>query len=181
MRFLLCFKKRFCCSTLIYQTFNWKQIQAIWYVPWCYNYFHPYQGLDQSNFFSFNQGKVFFFSIYLIPTYKNGSTRKKKQCYNWFTIFYMLIKEQLSPIAFFTEWISIGLKNVWLLLFIVDNISSKLSKITLRFQHSSSIFSSLGKSPNLPLPSSSSTTLTNFFLEGCLLIQWKLYLIWKLK
>lgn len=83
----------------------------------------------------------------------------------------MLIKEQLSPIAFFTEWISIGLKNVWLLLFIVDNISSKLSKITLRFQHSSSIFSSLGKSPNLPLPSGSSTTLTNFFLEGCLLIQ----------
>ena len=83
----------------------------------------------------------------------------------------MRIKEQLSPIAFFTEWISIGLKNVWLLLFIVDNISSKLSKITLRFQHSSSIFSSLGKSPNLPLSSSSSTTLTNFFLEGCLLIQ----------
>ena len=77
IRFLLCFKKRFCCSTLIYQKFNWKQIQAIWYVSWCYNSFHPYQGLDQSNFYSFNQRKVFCFSIYLIPTYKKGSTRKK--------------------------------------------------------------------------------------------------------
>lgn len=136
----------------------------------------------RSKQFLFIQSEKSFLLFNLFNTYlQKRFNQKKKQCYNWFTIFYMRIKEQLSPMTFFTEWISIGLKNVWLLLFIVDNISSKLSKITLRFQHSSSIFSSLGKSPNLPLPSSSSTTLTNFFLEGCLLIQWKLYLIWKLK
>ena len=136
----------------------------------------------RSKQFLFIQSEKSFLLFNLFNTYlQKRFNQKKKQCYNWFTIFYMRIKEQLSPMTFFTEWISIGFKNVWLLLFIVDNISSKLSKITLRFQHSSSIFSSLGKSPNLPLPSSSSTTLTNFFLEGCLLIQWKLYLIWKLK
>ena len=136
----------------------------------------------RSKQFLFIQSGKSFLLFNLFNTYlQKRFNQKKKQCYNWFTIFYMRIKEQLSPMTFFTEWISIGFKNVWLLLFIVDNISSKLSKITLRFQHSSSIFSSLGKSPNLPLPSSSSTTLTNFFLEGCLLIQWKLYLIWKLK
>lgn len=135
----------------------------------------------RSKQFLFIQSEKSFLLFNLFNTYlQKRFNQKKKQCYNWFTIFYMRIKEQLSPMTFFTEWISIGFKNVWLLLFIVDNISSKLSKITLRFQHSSSIFSSLGKSPNLPLPSSSSTTLTNFFLEGCLLIQWKLYLIWKL-
>lgn len=136
----------------------------------------------RSKQFLFIQSEKSFLLFNLFNTYlQKRFNQKKKQCYNWFTIFYMRIKEQLSPMTFFTEWISIGFKNVWLLLFIVDNISSKLSKITLRFQNSSSIFSSLGKSPNLPLPSSSSTTLTNFFLEGCLLIQWKLYLIWKLK
>lgn len=135
----------------------------------------------RSKQFLFIQSEKSFLLFNLFNTYlQKRFNQKKKQCYNWFTIFYMRIKEQLSPMTFFTEWISIGFKNVWLLLFIVDNISSKLSKITLRFQNSSSIFSSLGKSPNLPLPSSSSTTLTNFFLEGCLLIQWKLYLIWKL-
>lgn len=135
----------------------------------------------RSKQFLFIQSEKSFLLFNLFNTYlQKWFNQKKKQCYNWFTIFYMRIKEQLSPMTFFTEWISIGFKNVWLLLFIVDNISSKLSKITLRFQNSSSIFSSLGKSPNLPLPSSSSTTLTNFFLEGCLLIQWKLYLIWKL-
>lgn len=135
----------------------------------------------RSKQFLFIQSEKSFLLFNLFNTYlQKRFNQKKKQCYNWFTIFYMRIKEQLSPMTFFTEWISIGFENVWLLLFIVDNISSKLSKITLRFQNSSSIFSSLGKSPNLPLPSSSSTTLTNFFLEGCLLIQWKLYLIWKL-
>lgn len=135
----------------------------------------------RSKQFLFIQSEKSFLLFNLFNTYlQKRFNQKKKQCYNWFTIFYMRIKEQLSPMTFFTEWISIGFKNVWVLLFIVDNISSKLSKITLRFQNSSSIFSSLGKSPNLPLPSSSSTTLTNFFLEGCLLIQWKLYLIWKL-
>lgn len=135
----------------------------------------------RSKQFLFIQSEKSFLLFNLFNTYlQKRFNQKKKQCYNWFTIFYMRIKEQLSPMTFFTEWISTGFKNVWLLLFIVDNISSKLSKITLRFQNSSSIFSSLGKSPNLPLPSSSSTTLTNFFLEGCLLIQWKLYLIWKL-
>lgn len=135
----------------------------------------------RSKQFLFIQSEKSFLLFNLFNTYlQKRFNQKKKQCYNWFTIFYMRIEEQLSPMTFFTEWISIGFKNVWLLLFIVDNISSKLSKITLRFQNSSSIFSSLGKSPNLPLPSSSSTTLTNFFLEGCLLIQWKLYLIWKL-
>ena len=135
----------------------------------------------RSKQFLFIQSEKSFLLFNLFNTYlQKRFNQKKKQCYNWFTIFYMRIKEQLSPMTFFTEWISIGIKNVWLLLFIVDNISSKLSKITLRFQNSSSTFSSLGKSPNLPLPSSSSTTLTNFFLEGCLLIQWKLYLIWKL-
>lgn len=135
----------------------------------------------RSKQFLFIQSEKSFLLFNLFNTYlQKRFNQKKKQCYNWFTIFYMRINEQLSPMTFFTEWISIGFKNVWLLLFIVDNISSKLSKITLRFQNSSSIFSSLGKSPNLPLPSSSSTTLTNFFLEGCLLIQWKLYLIWKL-
>ena len=135
----------------------------------------------RSKQFLFIQSEKSFLLFNLFNTYlQKRFNQKKKQCSNWFTIFYLRIKEQLSPMTFFTEWISIGFKNVWLLLFIVDNISSKLSKITLRFQNSSSIFSSLGKSPNLPLPSSSSTTLTNFFLEDCLLIQWKLYLIWKL-
>ena len=88
--------------------------------PWCNNSCRAYQELGQGNFYSFDPEKVWFLSIYLLPTHKKKCNHKN----------IMLIS--ISFTAFITGWTFIGLQNFWLLLSVI--ISSKLSTINHYFK-----------------------------------------------
>ena len=88
--------------------------------PWCNSSCRAYQELGQGNFYSFDPEKVWFLSIYLLPTHKKKCNHKN----------IMLIS--ISFTAFITGWTFIGLQNFWLLLSVI--ISSKLSTINHYFK-----------------------------------------------
>ena len=129
--------------------------------PWCNN---PCQG----GFYSFDQEKVPFLLIYLLPTHKKCNNKKNhtypnliySMCYRVY--IYRLVK--LLTSSFY-----------YLLLFLV---TYPPSATTLRFPHSSSTNISLGKSikfpiPSISIPSSSSPTWKNFVWGVFYLLKWR--------
>ena len=106
-------------------------LQQSLHYPWCNNPFCTDQELGQDDFYSFDHK-----FIYYLPR-KNVTARKT-------------ILASILSIAFVREWTSIGLQNLFLLLFLVNYPPSKT---TLRFPHSSSMNINLGKSIQFPIPS----------------------------
>ena len=88
--------------------------------PWCNNSCRAYQELGQGNFYSFDPEKVWFLSIYLLPTHKKKCNHKN------------IMLTSISFTAFITGWTFIRLQNFWLLLSVI--ISSKLSTINHYFK-----------------------------------------------
>ena len=88
--------------------------------PWCNNSCRTYQELGQGNFYSFDPEKVWFLSIYLLPTHKKKCNHEN------------VMLTSISLTAFITGWTFIGLQKFWLLLSVI--ISSKLSTINHYFK-----------------------------------------------
>ena len=88
--------------------------------PWCNNSCRAYQELGQGNFYSFDPEKVWFLSIYLLPTHKKKCNHEN------------VMLTSISLTAFITGWTFIGLQKFWLLLSVI--ISSKLSTINHYFK-----------------------------------------------
>ena len=88
---------------------------GIWDFSLYSNSCRTYQKLAQGDIYSFNQEKVHFFSICLLPIHKTNVTIRK------------IMLTWISSIAFVTELTSIRLQNFWLPLSVV--ISRKLSTI----------------------------------------------------
>ena len=99
----------FCTAFFIYSRVG------IWDFSLYSNSCRTYQKLGQGDIYSFNQEKVHFFSIYLLPIHKTNVTTRK------------IMLTWISSIAFVTELTSIRLQNFWLRLSVI--ISRKLSTI----------------------------------------------------
>ena len=93
---------------------------GIWDPPWCNNSCRSYQELGQGNFYSFDPEKVWFLSIYLLPTHKKKFNHKN------------IMLTSISFTAFITGWTFMDLQNFWLLFSVI--ISSKLSTINHYFK-----------------------------------------------
>ena len=100
---------------LFYTAFFIYSRVGIWDFSLYSNSCRTYQKLGQGDTCSFNQEKVHFFSIYLLPIHKTNVTTRK------------IMLTWISSTAFVTELTSIRLQNFWLPLSVI--ISRKLSTI----------------------------------------------------
>ena len=99
--------------------------------PWCNSSCRAYQELGQGNFYSFDPEKVWFLSIYLLPTHKKNVTTKIS----------CLLQSRLQHLSQGGHlWTCKTSDFFFLLLFLVN---SPPSTTTLRFSHSSSMNISL--------------------------------------
>ena len=97
---------------------------------WCNNSCCAFQVQSQGNFYSFNHLKVSF-SSYTTPTHKKNLTTGS-DAYLTDSQYCTHLQKKCSHLKLVTEWTSLGLKEVWLLLLV--NISSKLSTINYYFK-----------------------------------------------
>ena len=111
--------------------------------PWCKNSCRAYQELSQVDFYSFDQEKVPFLLIYLLPTHKKCNHKKNHTYLNLvYSICHRVDICRLVKLLTFSF--------CYLLLFLVSYPSSTT---TLRLPHFSSMNISLGKSIKFPIPS----------------------------
>ena len=142
------FRKKFLLFEInLLNCFIYSRVGTLNY-PWCNNPCRAYQDLGQGDFCSFNQK-----FIYYLPT-KNVTARKTMLTSISSTTFVRVYMYRLAKLDFLV-----------LLLFPVNYPPSMT---TLRFQHSSSMNISLGKSIKFPIPaililSCSSGTVLTFF------------------
>ena len=111
-----------------------------------------------------------FLSFKLITT-----DPQEKSCLpNWFTMFHMVIEEILLPTVFVRQWTSIDYcKTSDLFFWFIFLVSSPLSLITMRFSHSSSMKTRIGKSSKFPMSSTSmQSCFSTKFSETLYLLQW---------